>query len=93
MTREQKWNLKVYKIDGRRKDSLCHIETITIPAMTEEEARSIAHFMMNVAMSKIHVTVTPATKIVKNLMTGNDIEIDYDTPRSCDPSTELYWTM
>jgi hypothetical protein len=35
----------------------------------------------------------PATKIVTNLMTGKDIEIDYDTPRSCDPSSELYWSM
>jgi hypothetical protein len=35
----------------------------------------------------------PATKIVTNLMTGKLIEIDYDTPRACDPSSELYWSM
>jgi hypothetical protein len=35
----------------------------------------------------------PMTKIVKNLMTGEDVEIDYRTPRSCDPSSELYWSM
>lgn len=33
------------------------------------------------------------TKKVKNLMTGTEIEIDINTPRCCDPSTELYWTM
>ena len=33
------------------------------------------------------------TKVVKNLMTGQDVEIAYNTPRSCDPSTELYWSM
>ena len=33
------------------------------------------------------------TKKVKNLMTGEMIEIPYDTPRSCDPSSELYWSM
>jgi hypothetical protein len=27
------------------------------------------------------------------LMTGQDIEIAHDTPRSCDPSSELYWSM
>jgi hypothetical protein len=32
-------------------------------------------------------------KTVKNLMTGKDIVIDSNTPRCCDPSSELYWTM
>ena len=35
----------------------------------------------------------PTTKTVKNLMTGADVTIPHDTPRSCDPSSELYWTM
>jgi hypothetical protein len=35
----------------------------------------------------------PTTKTVRNLMTGQDVEIAYDTPRSCDPSSELYWSM
>lgn len=33
------------------------------------------------------------TKKVKNLMTGKDVEIPYNTPLSCDPSSELYWSM
>ena len=32
-------------------------------------------------------------KTVKNLMTGQLIEIPADTPRSCDPSSELFWSM
>lgn len=32
-------------------------------------------------------------KRVINLMSGKEIEIPVDTPRSCDPSTELYWSM
>ena len=32
-------------------------------------------------------------KTVRNLMTGADVQIPVDTPRSCDPSSELYWTM
>jgi hypothetical protein len=32
-------------------------------------------------------------KTVKNLMTGEEIVIPADTPRCCDPSTELYWSM
>lgn len=34
-----------------------------------------------------------STKKVRNLVTGEEIEIDSDTPRSCDPSSELYWSM
>ena len=33
------------------------------------------------------------TKVVKNLMTGELIEIATDTPRCCDPSTETYWSI
>lgn len=32
-------------------------------------------------------------KTVKNLMSGNEIEIAVNTPASCDPSTETYWCM
>jgi hypothetical protein len=32
-------------------------------------------------------------KKVLNLMSGVEIEIPADTPRCCDPSSELYWTM
>ena len=35
----------------------------------------------------------PSMKTVRNLMSGQDVEIAHDTPRSCDPSSELYWTM
>ena len=39
------------------------------------------------------VEVVPATKWVKNLITGVMVEIAHDTPRACDPSSELYWSM
>ena len=42
---------------------------------------------------KFRVEWHPATKIVKSLMTGAEVEIDADTPRCCDPSSELYWTL
>jgi len=35
----------------------------------------------------------PTMKTVRNLMSGKDIQIPHDTPRSCDPSSELYWSM
>jgi hypothetical protein len=33
------------------------------------------------------------TKIVKNLMTGKDIEILASTPYVCNPAMEAYWSM
>ena len=33
------------------------------------------------------------TKRVRNLMTGQMVEIAEDTPHCCDPSTETYWSM
>ncbi len=32
-------------------------------------------------------------KKVKNLMTGQEVEIDSNTPHCCDPSTETFWSM
>jgi hypothetical protein len=32
-------------------------------------------------------------KVVKNLMTGQDILIAEDTPYACDPSQERFWSM
>jgi hypothetical protein len=32
-------------------------------------------------------------KTVKNLMTGQEVQIDSNTPRCCDPSSEAYWSM
>lgn len=33
------------------------------------------------------------TKLVRNLMTNQLVRIANDTPRCCDPSSELYWSM
>ena len=39
-------------------------------------------------------TLFPVTmKTVRNLMTGELMEIPSNTPRCCDPSTETYWSM
>ena len=35
----------------------------------------------------------PMTRMVKNLMTGEMVEIDYRTPHCADPSPETYWSM
>lgn len=39
------------------------------------------------------LTYPVGMKTVKNLMTGENIQIAEDTPYCCDPSTERYWSM
>ena len=43
--------------------------------------------------SQLKALEKPKTKKVKNLMSGETIEIDADTPHCCDPSTETFWSM
>lgn len=43
--------------------------------------------------SQYRIEVVPTMKQVRNLMTGAMVEIPHDTPRACDPSSELYWSM
>jgi hypothetical protein len=44
-------------------------------------------------LEDIYYKEVVTTKKVKNLMTGQEIEIASNTPRCCDPSSETYWTM
>jgi hypothetical protein len=44
-------------------------------------------------MSREKYDLIGKTKMVKNLMTGEMIEIAADTPIYCDPSSETYWSM
>ena len=45
------------------------------------------------AADEYYATLGAQKRTVRNLMTGLDVEIDINTPRSCDPSSELYWSM
>jgi len=49
----------------------------------------------NVQIDVVRTDVAPSkkTKKVKNLMTGELVDIDVDTPHCCDPSTETFWSM
>jgi hypothetical protein len=38
------------------------------------------------------IEFVPTMKTVRNLITGQAVEIAHDTPRACDPSSELFWS-
>jgi hypothetical protein len=50
-------------------------------------------FKWAMADSQYFHTFIEQRRFVKNLMTGATVEITANTPRSCDPSSELYWSM
>ena len=44
-------------------------------------------------LASLEKQVQPKTKMVQNRMSGKMVEIPYNTPLSCDPSSETYWSM
>ena len=61
-------------------------------AEMKREVRELQYELYPVALG-FRIEFFPTMKTVKNLMSGKDIEIPHDTPRCCDPSSELYWSM
>jgi len=45
------------------------------------------------AADEYYSTLGNQTRIVRNLMSGKEVEININTPLSCDPSSETYWSM
>lgn len=39
------------------------------------------------------IEYAPKFKTVKNLMSGQEVEIAADTPLCCNPASETYWSM
>lgn len=89
-----KWKLNVYIKDSRVKRGERVMNEFILENISEDGMKSVVQNMEKVFPAPKHrIEFHPATKIVKNLMSGKDVEIDYDTPHFCDPSTEAYWSM
>ena len=55
-----------------------------------EQEEALTYFVMSL---EEYNKAMRTTKTVRNLMTGKEVEIDINTPLSCDPSSETYWSM
>lgn len=92
----QNYTLYVYKADHRYKSGERAIQTTVIPNITEKlMAKTVALLVAEqypVALG-YRVEYHPSTVTVKNLMTGQPVEIDRDTPWCCNPASETYWSM
>ena len=93
---KQDHTMYIYKADRRTKSGERLVSTSVWrnrdAAEMKREVRELQYELWPVSKGyRIEFHATMVT--VKNLMTGADVRIPADTPRSCDPSSELYWSM
>ena len=90
------YRLFVYKADRRTKSGERFVKSYDYKGYSNqamaEEVNDLKRAMYRPA-DGWRLDFEPMTKMVKNLMTGEMIEIDYRTPYCADPSTERYWSM
>jgi hypothetical protein len=86
----------IYKADRRKKSGERLVSTTVWrnrdAAEMAREVRELQYELWPVSKG-FRIEFVPTMKTVVNLMTGKEIQIPHDTPRSCDPSSELYWSM
>lgn len=88
--------LYIYKADKRTKSGERLLSTTVWQnrdaAEMAREVRELQYDTWPVSQG-YRIEFVPTMKTVTNLMSGVEIQIPHDTPRSCDPSSELYWSM
>lgn len=93
---KQTHTVYIYKADRRTKRGERLVSTTVWQhrdaAEMQREVRELQYEMWP-ASKGYRIEFVATMKTVTNLMTGAAVEIAHDTPRSCDPSSELYWSM
>lgn len=99
---KQEYTLRIYKADrrlvkgsGRNKPGLRCVGSYQFVGQTEDGMVREVRELQALYSPKdgFSFEFFPTYKTVKSLMTGADVVIETETPRSCDPSSELYWSM
>ena len=87
------YTLYIYKTDRRFKSGERPVSTTIWRDRTEESMRQETINLGDTYPSALYrIEYFPTQITVKNLMTGQNIEIDRDTPWSCNPASESYWS-
>ena len=92
---DKNWTMYIYKTDRRTKTGERLFST-TIWTGRDEAGMQREVNELHAGLyprSQFRMEYCPTMKTVTNLVSGVEIEIPHDTPRSCDPSSELYWSM
>jgi len=92
---KQEYTLYIYKRDRRCKAGERLVSTTYWPNQNYDGMnRTVAElYPLYRATDGFRMEFHPRMKTVKNLMTGKDVQIDRDTPWSCNPASETYWSM
>ena len=89
------YKINVYKLDRRRKTGRRFVKNYDYPTYDEMGVRGEIINLRSLypQYDGWILEYHPLTKTVTNLMSGKPVEIAYNTPGCCDPSTETYWSM
>ena len=93
---KQNWTMYIWKLDRRCKRGERLVSTEVWIDQTEAGMEKEVAELLTLSwytVDKFRFEYVPTTKTVRNLMTGQEVQIPHDTPRACDPSSELYWSM
>jgi hypothetical protein len=92
---KQDYTMYIYKRDARCKAGERLFSTTVWPNRDADTMRRECNELYDLypATKGWRFEYFPTMKTVKNLMSGVEIQIPHDTPRACDPSSELYWSM
>jgi len=92
---KQNYTMHIYKADRRKKTGWRPVSRTIWTDRTEEGmARECAELAQLYPAAKgYRFEYYPAMKTVKSLMSGQDIQIDADTPWCCNPASESYWSQ
>jgi hypothetical protein len=93
---KQDFTVYIYKADKRTKSGERPVSTTVWrnrdEAEMKREVRELQYQTYPVSKG-YRIEFQPTMMTVKNLMTGADVEIPSDTPWSCNPASESYWSM
>lgn len=91
----QDYTMYIWKLDYRYKTGRRAVNTYVYKDKHEqwmqEEVRDLQAGLYPKSAGFV-LEFVPTMKTVKNLITGQEVQIAHDTPRCCDPSSETYWS-
>lgn len=92
---KQNHTMYIYKADKRTKAGERLVSTTVWQNRDEAEMkREVRELQYELYPTRLgfRIEFFPTMKTVKNLMTGQDVQIDRDTPWACNPASESYWS-
>jgi hypothetical protein len=91
------YRVKIYKQDKRHNSGERLEVTYDYLAQTDEMFQMV---LLDLKINKLftekfgyRIQHYPSKIVVRNLMSGEPVELDADTPWSCRPDSETYWSM